>query len=355
MIVSIIIPIYNVENYIERCIKSVMQQTYSHIECILVDDRSTDKSISICKELISIYNGPISFIQIVNKGLQGPSDCRNTGTNIANGDYLFYLDSDDEITSNCIKDLVEVALSHKNAEIIQGNTISHNSSKYQLYNISEYKDLKYIEGNQNIRHEYFKAESSLPIVVWNKLIKKSFILENNISFESGIIHEDQLWTYHVIKKITKIAFVFEYTYVHYRVPNSIMTALKVQRSYDSWGIILKNICKSLDDPCYNKQLFKYFLEYFTRYNYYRKDNNSILLDKFKNHFIRKRFYKLALAITLYKLLRKRIEGKSIYQWIYQYCILQGNYKKSMFQQFISDLPSFIKDIIFIKNHFNNND
>ena len=260
MIVSIIIPIYNVENYIERCIKSVMQQTYPHIECILVDDRSTDKSISKCEELISIYRGPISFLLKKNKGQQGPSDCRNTGTSIAKGDYLFYLDSDDEITSNCIKDLVEVALSQVNAEIIQGNTISHNSNKYQLYNISGYKNISYIEGNNNIRQEYFKPQSTLPIVVWNKLIKKSFLVENNISFKSGIIHEDQLWTYHVVKKITKIAFVFEYTYIHYRVPNSIMTALKEQRSYDSWGIILKNICETLDDPCYKNQLFKYFLE-----------------------------------------------------------------------------------------------
>lgn len=348
MIVSIIIPIYNVENYIERCIKSVMQQTYPHIECILVDDRSTDKSISKCEELISIYRGPISFLLIKNKGQQGPSDCRNTGTNIAKGDYLFYLDSDDEITSNCIKDLVEVALSQVNAEIIQGNTISHNSNKYQLYNISGYKNISYIEGNNNIRQEYFKPQSTLPIVVWNKLIKKSFLLENNISFKSGIIHEDQLWTYHVVKKITKIAFVFEYTYIHYRVPNSIMTALKKQRSYDSWGIILKNICETLDDPCYKNQLFKYFLEYFTRYDYYSKNNNSLLLNKFKNHFAHKRFYKLSLAITLYKLLNETIESKSIYQWIYQYCILQGNYKKSMTKQFISDLPSFIKTTI--KNH-----
>ena len=127
-----------------------------------------------------------------------------------------------------------------------------------------------------------------------------------------------------------------------------MTALKKQRSYDSWGIILKNICETLDDPCYKNQLFKYFLEYFTRYDYYSKNNNSLLLNKFKNHFAHKRFYKLSLAITLYKLLNETIESKSIYQWIYQYCILQGNYKKSMTKQFISDLPSFIKTTI--KNH-----
>ena len=99
MKVSIIIPVYNVSAYIERCVKSVMKQTYSgDIECILVNDATPDDSIDIAKRLIADYNGPIQFRILNHEHNKGFSATRNTGIDAATGDYLYFFDSDDEIT-----------------------------------------------------------------------------------------------------------------------------------------------------------------------------------------------------------------------------------------------------------------
>ena len=120
MKVSIIIPVYNVSPYIERCIKSVMNQTYQDIECILVNDASPDDSIDIAKLLIENYDGPIQF-QILSHGHnRGLSAARNTGIDASTGDYLYFLDSDDEITPDCIKLLMDEVKKYPNVEMVQG-------------------------------------------------------------------------------------------------------------------------------------------------------------------------------------------------------------------------------------------
>ena len=98
MKVSIIIPVYNVSLYIERCIKSVMSQTYQDIECILVNDATPDDSIAIAERLIADYNGTIQFRILNHEHNKGQSTARNTGIDASTGDYLYFLDSDDEIT-----------------------------------------------------------------------------------------------------------------------------------------------------------------------------------------------------------------------------------------------------------------
>ena len=95
--VTIIIPVYQVSAYVERCILSVMDQDYDAIECIIVDDATQDDSIEQCERLIERYNGPILFKILHHQYNRGLSAARNTGTDAASGDYLYYLDSDDEI------------------------------------------------------------------------------------------------------------------------------------------------------------------------------------------------------------------------------------------------------------------
>ena len=87
--VSIIIPVYNVSAYIERCVRSVMRQTYSHIECILVDDATQDDSIGQCKQMIAVYQGPIQFLILSHQQNRGLSAARNTATDAATGEYVF--------------------------------------------------------------------------------------------------------------------------------------------------------------------------------------------------------------------------------------------------------------------------
>lgn len=121
LLVSVIIPVYQVSAYIERCLLSVMNQTFQNIECIIVDDCSPDDSIDKCERLISSYNGPISFKILHHERNRGLSAARNTGTDAASGEYIFYLDSDDEITSDCIEILVAIVKNHPVVDVVIGN------------------------------------------------------------------------------------------------------------------------------------------------------------------------------------------------------------------------------------------
>ena len=120
-VVSIIIPVYQVSAYVERCLSSVMAQSYSQLECIIVNDATQDDSIAKCERLISDYSGPISFHIIHHECNQGLSAARNTGTKAATGDYIYYIDSDDDMTPDCIEKLVNAAQMHPDAEMVVGN------------------------------------------------------------------------------------------------------------------------------------------------------------------------------------------------------------------------------------------
>ena len=93
--VTIVIPVYQVSEYVERCVCSVMAQSYPYLECIIVDDATQDDSIVKCEQLIAAYKGPIRFRILHHGQNRGLSAARNTGTKVATGDYLYYLDSDD--------------------------------------------------------------------------------------------------------------------------------------------------------------------------------------------------------------------------------------------------------------------
>lgn len=125
--VSIVIPVFAVSDYIERCITSVMSQTYDRIECIIVDDASPDDSITKCEHLISNYEGPIRFTILHHEHNCGLSASRNTSTNAASGEYVFYFDSDDELTPDCIEKMLKPIQNDPTIEMVLGN--------YEIYSL----------------------------------------------------------------------------------------------------------------------------------------------------------------------------------------------------------------------------
>lgn len=179
MNVSIIVPVYNVSAYIERCIKSVMCQLFTgSMECIIVDDCTTDDSIEKCKVLISAYDGPIVFKILHHDKNRGLSAARNTGTMDANGEYIYYLDSDDEIVPNTIELLYAEVKKHPGVEMVQGKVKSIPTEEY--YDMSFLDDIDYIEDNNWIRYHYYKLNEKLPTTAWNKLVLKEFIIKNSL-------------------------------------------------------------------------------------------------------------------------------------------------------------------------------
>lgn len=214
--ISIIIPVYNVEKYIAECLQSVMWQTYQGaIECILVDDCGTDKSIAVAEQLIAAYKGPIEFRILHHEQNRGLSAARNTGTDTANGDYIYYLDSDDFIDENTIEVLYDSIQSGDYAIAISYFT------KYTEKGDEIYCDEWIFNEPRVIEPEEYAERMLMQksnFASTAKLYKKDFL--EKLRFEEGHLNEDTLFVIDTISIIEvrklKCIDVPLYSY-HYRM------------------------------------------------------------------------------------------------------------------------------------------
>lgn len=273
--VSIIIPVFNVAEYIEKCLYSVIQQKTDNIECLLVDDCGTDNSIAIAEKIINQYNGPISFKVLHHDHNRGLSAARNTGIDNATGEYLFFLDSDDEIAENAIEALLSEAQERPDVEIIVGNMYSVPHNDFYELNLqhSPYR----ITGNHQIRNAFFCKQPLIPVMACNKLIKRDYIIKNKLFFKEGIIHEDELWMFNTINHINNVSLINNYTYIRYLRPNSITTTSSQQNSANHMAKIILEILHKIASPCREMQFLFYTRYYFNHYPYIRhtKEYKSI--------------------------------------------------------------------------------
>lgn len=303
MKVSIIIPVYNVSKYVERCIYSVISQTYTDLECIIVDDCTPDDSIEKCEKLIANYNGPIDFIIIHHNHNRGLSAARNTGIEKASGEYLFFLDSDDEISKDAIELLLNEVYSNPNAEIVVGNTYSQPHDDYYELRADYYPYR--INNNHQIRKCFFCNKSLIPVMAWNKLIRRDFILKNKLFFKEGIIHEDELWIFNVVKCTNNISIINNYTYLYYKRPHSITTTSSQQNSANYMAGIILEILQKINPPCEEMQVLFYTRRYFNQYPHLRNTSEykKIFLLIFKA-LTKYKHYKAALLFLLHFLSNK---------------------------------------------------
>lgn len=306
--VSIVIPIYNVEKYIEQCIKSVINQTYQDLEVILVDDDSPDNSMQLAIKTIETFGqtSKIKFVIINHKRNKGLSAARNTGTMQANGDYIFYLDSDDEITPDCITLLMGEVKKHPDVQIVQGEVKSIPKNDY--YDMTHLSEFSFIDNNDWVRYRLFKDTKRLPINAWNKLIQKDFIIKNKLYFKDGIIHEDELWMINVVKKLQRIAFCHHITYIHYKRPGSIMVSTSKKESAKNMAIVIDEALSNLDK--YNhKQQYDYCLNLFAhRHIYLSKPSYKKLHSHFQKIALQKGYVKRLVLLYLVMLSRKIGKG-----------------------------------------------
>ena len=247
--VSIIIPVYNVVDYIERCWKSVNAQTYSNIELIFVDDCGTDESISKLETLIS--EGSRFPVQIIkHKKNRGLSAARNTGIEASSGDYIYFLDSDDDLAPSCIEELV-APLGDYDYDFVIGD--------YKLIGDGGYSPLLLPEGgiigNEKIIKAY--AEGKWYVMAWNKLLKKSFILGNGLFFKEGIIHEDVLWTFKLACLSESMYVVPKPVYNYYVRKASIMTSMSIEKDLSVYLDVLDEICTFVKDTGRTEGLWEY--------------------------------------------------------------------------------------------------
>lgn len=278
--ISIIIPVYKVEEYIQKCIESVINQTYKgEIECLIINDCSPDNSIQIAESTIRRHNKDIhKNFKILNHEINlGLSAARNTGIRNSTGEYLYFLDSDDYITTDCIDAFVNTLNKYPLSELIIAGTVSN------YFNIEKKRLPEYSENKRWIISKIL-SRTDYPITAWNKLIKREFIIKNELYFKTGIIHEDEYWNYFLCKYITHFSVCQKNTYYYVIREGSIMNSSNNDRSFKSWIFILNDFIKNIDVEYQNIQITHIF-----------KVLHSLLVFKAQKDYSKKR-----LIIGLFK-------------------------------------------------------
>lgn len=209
-LVSIIIPIYNVEQYLRRCLNSIAEQTYTNIEIILIDDGSSDGSLKICNE----YADKDSRFTVIHKENGGLSSARNVGLSTCNGEYISFVDSDDWVSINYIKNLLKII--HLNKADI---AIAENIKTFgQLHLPHKQVTLTTFSSKEALRQLFCQNQSAF-IISCGKLYKKE--LFSNLRFPIGKYHEDEFTTYKLFYNSKKIVYTSEILYYYYQREGSI--------------------------------------------------------------------------------------------------------------------------------------
>lgn len=340
--VSIIVPVYNVENYIKDCFQSIVNQTYSGpMESLFIDDCGTDNSIEVLKGLMAEYDGPINMRLLHHDKNRGLSAARNTGISYSQGEYIFFLDSDDQLYPGSIAGLARAAIDEELPDLILGS--------YQVnipdHVINRYK-YKYevLDNHLQIVKAFLKGD--LYCMAPNKLIRHDFISKNQLDFKEGIIHEDNLWSFQSYHLAQTVVTTPETTYYYMIHDESIMSSTDSEKRLLSCKVIYDEVVNDINSN-----------------RYLPVDNLSIdyvkelmdtrcfrLIDEVYHHpkvYCRKRLQELELisdkynqwinefwqAPTLYlKLLKKTFKNRLFF--LFDFLMMMGKLKSIICQRFL---------------------
>jgi glycosyltransferase involved in cell wall biosynthesis len=232
-LVSIVIPVYNAAKYINRCLDTIINQTYNNIEIIIINDGSTDNSL----ELISEYTSMHSIIKVINKENGGVGLARKLAVEISRGKYIFFVDADDYIAINTVEKLVEVA-EKNNADIAVCNIWNEENQNIDL--LSNIKDEVISLKDRKAFFENYIINNKLYYCVIGKMFNLSRIREKRINFSENLnFGEDLLFLLQLYTFINSIAIVHEKLYFYSFDPESITRTFKIDRCYDQFLILCK--------------------------------------------------------------------------------------------------------------------
>ena len=209
-LITIIVPVYNVEKYISRCIDSILKQSYDNFELILINDESKDSSLEVCQK----YAKKDNRIIVINKKNGGASSARNAGLDIMRGKYVTFIDSDDYICKDYINNLYKSAIKG-NYDIVQCdfNTVSKCNAEV-LDVVFNNQDIVEIDKISALNKRKYK------VCIWGKIYRAS--LFDNFRFREKIIYEDDDSYYYLVDKARRIALLNESLYYYYMSDNSVM-------------------------------------------------------------------------------------------------------------------------------------
>lgn len=296
--VSIIVPVYNVEKYIEKCLKSLVTQTLEDIEIIIVNDGSKDKSIEIINKYLKKYPQKIVYFEKENGGL---SDARNFGIPHAKGEYIAFLDSDDYVEKDIYEKMYEVA-KNESSDMVECNF-------YWEYPKKIKEDVGVIYNNQ------YEMMENVRVVAWNKLIKREVLEISKVQFPKGYRYEDIEFTYKLIPYLHKVSFIERYM-VHYIQRSNSISNLQNDKTKDIFDVLDHVIQFYKEKNIYEK--YKEELEYI--YTRYLLCSSLLRMVKIKDKKIRKEcLYRTWENLNKKfpnwkknKILKRRKTGKDLY-------------------------------------------
>lgn len=249
--VSVIVPIYNVEKYIERCVRSLMEQTLDDIEYIFVNDATPDGSMAVLSKVIAEYQERAHMIKIFNhEDNKGQSSARNLGVKNSTGKYIFFVDSDDEISIKALESLYIDAEDNNSDLVIADNQII---CKGDVFVVSSKIREKTINDKETLLKYY--CEGEWYNVVWNKLIRKDILINNELYFADNLKFEDELWTFQLASCVGKMSIIHEVLYSYYIHDNSTMTTIIGSDKWIKFIDILELMGKWIVDNGLGKHTF----------------------------------------------------------------------------------------------------
>ena len=226
-LISVIVPVYNVEQWVQECIDSIIRQTYKNIEIIIVDDGSTDNSGAICNRIASND----TRIKVFHKENGGLSDARNFGIDKACGNWITFIDSDDFIKNDTIETLYQMAVNTSaDIAVCQHLLVDENGNEIKNEATSEKPRVIILQGNNNIMADY-SLNNNIGTVAWGKLYKTSIF--ENIRYPKGKYHEDVFTTYKVIARCEKLVYTSAKKYYYRQREQSITQSTFSPKHLDS--------------------------------------------------------------------------------------------------------------------------
>ena len=277
--ISIVVPIYKVEKEIHRCVESLLAQTLKDIEIILVDDGSPDNCPSICDD----YAKKDNRIKVIHKENGGLSDARNFGLLEAKAEYVLFVDSDDYIDkTTCEKFYNSI---EADEDIIVGDAVRVEGEKESLMGHAEVAIDSAISGREFLREQL--RSKKMYMAAWLNLYKREFLINNDLFFKKGILHEDEQWTPRVFLKAKKVRYI-KFPFYYYIIRENSITKKKDKTKN---GIDLINTCYELEEiyekiddkelkELLNDYLVMLFLNAVSIGNLYSNKFNSVYNKKF---------------------------------------------------------------------------
>ena len=287
VLVSVVIPVYNVEQYLEECLESVTNQTLRDIEIICIDDGSEDNSL----EILEKYEKLDDRIKVVSQENKGPGATRNLGINISKGKYLYFIDSDDYIELNALEELFNYA-KEKDVDFLLYPAINLDNQNKRFFKTDIYSmnDVEKFIGDGVV--DYKDLDNlifSIPVTAYSKLYNADFIKKNDIKFPEGLIFEDNIFFWNLVFSAKKIAFYSKYFYIRRRHSSSITTlhdkrlidSIEINRlmveTFKKFGILDK-----FKNVIYNRRINLTYLRFVEILDEYKEDYYKKLNQDYKN-------------------------------------------------------------------------